>query len=134
MGLFSFFNRESRLEDLLPEIEKLDLGDYLESPQKFRNCFVPYSEVSNVGCDSTEIYIYNGYLITLCRRLWLSKELEYLYYIHQYSETNKETDLDKLCYGVRYLVEQDVLGGSKEQVFLAACKRVDDIILANEGF
>jgi hypothetical protein len=132
MGLFSFFNKESRLEDLLTGVEKLDLGDYLDTIDGYH----PYLSYSSLRYYQREAYIYHGYLVILCKSRLLSRESEYKYYIHEFVETSniEATDLDRISYGVRHLKAEELVVDSREQVFLAACKRVDDIILANEGF
>lgn len=126
-----FFNKEPRLEDLLPRVEKLDLGDYLDKIDWYH----PYLSY-NLIYNKREVYFYHGYLIILCKSKLINKQSEYRYYIHEFVETSntEANDLDKFRYGVRYLKAQDLVVGNREEVFLAACKKVDDIILAEEGF
>jgi hypothetical protein len=88
--------------------------------------------------ESWEWYLYNNYLIEVDKCV---KYFQYEFLDEEYYKSYVYVELSGRCSnpvmkvnGVDWCNTGLVAKGNKKAVFLAACKKVDDIILANEGF
>lgn len=87
--------------------------------------------------EKREAYVYNNYLVLLVHRD--------LYYQLDYGDEQYESfiyedfkfcgrSVDHLEIPGDWCFIEQVSDGNKREAFLAACRRIDDIILAKEGF
>ena len=130
MSLLKFFSKkEPELEDLVPGIEKLIVSRHLEDIDE-----VFWGTPNNV-------YIYNGYLIAVVEYICNPNKCKY--YIYNYKEDLGKVEIGhetygdgnwRVLWGRKNLIIQETVELDKRGVFLAAFKKVDDIILATEGF
>ena len=110
MGLFSFFNKDSN------NVEELKSWEYIYFIHKESlNWYAP-----------KYVYKYNNYLIALAQGKFRGEFHNCSkYFIYEYDETTRETKF----------VKDDILCSlDKKKLLSKACKKVDDIILASEGF
>ena len=121
MNIFkNLFSVEEPLEDLLPNIEKVDINGY-----NVIHCFKEQETLSRYYTP-VETYQYNNFLIVV---VYCKPSSRYSCYVHGYSLENSKYIAYELERKINWVSSKRLL----KEPFLTACRKVNDLILERAG-